>query len=145
MCSSITDRPNPIEPNSIETALPKKTDLAPNTVIGLSGNVTQLLNVNPELVSSHEMVLLSASDEPVGLILPVMLLDIGNAVVPSNKDTVLCENTPYIKDRVKGRDKENLVLPEDVKPFPKAAPRKGANRKRVRSAILTNSPIKNAL
>ena len=102
LCSSITDRPNPIEPNSIETALPKKTDLASNTVISLSGNVAQLLNVNPDLVSSHERVLLSRSDEPFDLKLPVMLLDVSNAVVPSKKDTVLCENTPYIKDRVKG-------------------------------------------
>ena len=74
-----------------------------------------------------------------------MLLDVSNAVVPSNKDTIFCEKTLYIKDRVKGRGKENLVLPQDVKPFLKAPPRKGAYRKRVRSAILTNSPIENAL
>lgn len=58
---------------------------------------------------------------------------------PSNEKMSLNQNEPC-------PETSKLVTPEQIRPFPKAAPRKMATRRKVgKSLILTNTPIKESL
>ncbi|XP_071638428.1 tigger transposable element-derived protein 6-like [Temnothorax longispinosus] len=132
LCSSVTDRPDP----TVADTASENTGLSSNRNIDPNLNVIELPN---------DVIVLNTSMEPIDLNLPTMSLDVSDVLVPNPEVPMPCEVRPGAIDSVKTGNKKNLVLPQDIQPFPKAAPRKSVNRKRVRSAILTDSPVKNSL